>query len=794
MIRRCATEVDFPDVLSLVAAHAKTSLGAQQVLDSNALPSLGEGVRSCRLTLELERLLAEEGPLTLAGIDEALPFLDPAAPPTHQAPDLLTLLSFARRVASVRRALLNLDAEQEILVDLCRRLPDTQPLVDWVAPKLGRDGTMPDSASPRLAALRRDLIRTRRQLLEQLEALRRRHASATADAPPTLRRDRYCLPVRAGARNEVRGLVLDASGSGATVFVEPFEIVEANNSLVQLAAQEREEVERILDEVATAFSAALPEMRRAANLLAELDSAQARALFGRTIEGTIVVPGEGKDLVLVGARHPLLDARLASLRHEILDEPADTVRAAVPLDLRLPEGVTTLVISGPNAGGKTVVLKTVGLMVLMAYRGIPLPAEPGTIIPEIRHLWCHIGDEQDVAQDLSTFSASMAATCDLLDHATSSSLVLCDELGAGTDPLEGAALGTAVLEELARRRATTVATTHLAAISQAVASQPDMDTAAMEYDEDADQPTYRLRIGRPGRSRGLEIARRMGLAGPVVERAADLLGGQHLEMERWLEKMERLEHELLEERRGLELGQIELARRQREIETVRDQLEAERKQNGVKLEAERARLRRTARERLDRALRQLEEAMANQERLGRRRREKLRQEALALELGESGEPARPDGDIEAGDTVRLRSLGSRGEVEAIRGSRIRVAVGGKRIWVERSDAERLEPEKSKRAQAGTIRVEVEAPSERELKLLGMDAEAAREEVERFLDLAFAADVPRVRIVHGHGTGTLKRVVTDVCKSHPAVHSFSHPPRHRGGSGVTEVELENTLNG
>ncbi len=774
-------------MLRLVAAHARTSLGRRRIEGTDALPSPGEGVRAARLTGELQRLLAEDGPLSLAGIEEALPFLDPAAPPPHDAPELLALLSFARRVASLRRTLTALPAELELLGDLGRRLPETDGLVQWAAPRLGRDGSVPDSASPRLAALRRDLVRTRRQLLEQIEAVRRRHAAATTDAPPTVRRDRYCLPVRAAARSEVRGLVLDASGSGATVFVEPFEVVDANNALVQLAAQEREEVQRILDEVAAALGAALPQFRRAAALLGELDAAQAKALFGRLVEGTLVIPGEGDELVLLAARHPLLDERLAPLRREVLGEDRLDVRQVVPLDLRLPEGVSTLVISGPNAGGKTVVLKTVGLMVLLAYHGIPLPADPGTSIPPLTHLWCHIGDEQDVAQDLSTFSAAMAATAGLLERASASSLVLYDELGAGTDPLEGAALGTALLEELTRRGATTVATTHLAAISQAVAAHPAMENAAMGYDEEHGRPTYRLRVGRPGRSRGLEIARRMGLAEAVTARAEELLGGQHLEMERWLEKMERLERELAGERRRLEEKRRELARARLELEHKKERLEEERRAAAATLERERSKLRRRAKERLDRALAELDRAMEEHERLGRRRREKLRREALALETAAAPHPGGQD-ELSPGDTVSLRGLGARGTVEAVRGSQVRVAVGGKRVWVSASEVERARPSEAPR-DSRPVRVTVQSPGERELKLLGMDAEAARDELERFLDRALAAGIPRVRVVHGHGTGTLRKMVSEVCRSHPAVHSFGHPPQNRGGSGVTEIELE-----
>jgi len=788
--RRCATEIELPEVLRLVAAHARSPLGAQRIVEIDALPSAGEGVLACRLTSEIDQLLDQEGPLHLGGIADALPLLEPAAPPPNGAAALLALLSFARRIASVRRTLSGVPAELERLTELGRRLPDTGGLVQWASRRLGRDGAVPDTASPALAAIRRDLVRTRRDLLERLEAVRRRHAAATTDAPPTVRRDRYCLPVRAGARHEVPGLVLDASGTGATVFVEPFEIVEANNALVELGAREREEVQRILDEVAAAMAAAIPDLRRAAGVLSELDAAQARALFGRTVDGTVVQP-EGDELVLVSARHPLLDERLAPLRREVLGEGAGEDRRVVPLDLDLPDGVGTLVISGPNAGGKTVVLKTVGLMVLMAYHGIPIPAAEGTRIPVIDRLWCHVGDEQDVAHDLSTFSAAMAATAELLAGGGGRTLVLYDELGAGTDPLEGAALGTALLEELTRRGGITIATTHLAAISQAVAGHEGMENAAMGYDESSGRPTYRIVVGRPGRSRGLEIARRMGVPAAIVERADALLGGQHLEMERWLQKMERLEAELVGRRRELEMESMEQARRIRELEVERERLAEERRRLEERLEAERAALRSRAKEKLDRAMARLDEAIERQERLGRRRRERIRQEALALEPPDgTAQSATEETALEPGVPVRLRSLGARGTVEAVRGGRVRVAVGNKRIWVAAGDVEReAETSATAKAPRRAIRVAVEEPEEREIKLLGMDAETAREELERFLDRAFAAGVPRVRVVHGHGTGTLRRVVGELCRSHPAVHAFAHPPQHRGGSGVTEVELE-----
>ncbi len=793
MGRTATTELEFHRVLAMVAAHARSAAGQRLLRDHDALPSTGEGVLAARLTAEMEHLLAEEGPLSFAGLDEAGPWLAPKAPTPRAVEDLLALLSCARRVASIRRTLLAAPGELELLHDLAGRLPDVAGLVEWAAARLGRDGRVPDTASPKLASLRSTLVRLRSQLLRELEGIRRAHGEACADAPPTVRRDRYCLPVKRTHRGEVPGLVLDSSGSGATLYVEPYAAVELNNQIVETTVAERHEVQRILDEVAAAFSAARHELAAAVEVLARLDAAQARALFGRTVEGRVVVPGESEELVLVGARHPLLDRRLHALRRELFGEPDQARREVVPLDLRFPEGVRTLVISGPNAGGKTVALKTVGLMVLMAYHGIPLPAAEGTGIPAFDNLWCHIGDEQDVAEDLSTFSGAMDFTARLLREAGPGTLVLYDELGAGTDPLEGAALGFALLEELTRRGALTLATTHLAAIAMNAASVPGMENAAMEFDERLGRPTYTLRLGRAGRSRGLEIAEAMGVAPGVLDRARELLGGEHLELERWLKRLEALEAEL-EERKEAIRGELEEARRlQRRAAEEKRRLETERKGLTERLAAERERLRRAAREKLDAVLAEIERARKEQERLGRRRQEQLRARAMDLEVpGEGAAPA-GDGDAGPGDTVRVAGLGSTGTVEEVRGSQARVAVGGKHLWVPLGELERVE-RPGAGSPRGAVRVHVEEAVPRELDLRGMDAEAAREELEHWLDRALAAGRPSVRVIHGHGTGTLRRMVQEICRSHPAVRSFRHPPGNRGGTGATEIELEGASDG
>jgi DNA mismatch repair protein MutS2 len=785
--RQVASDLDYNKVLNLVAAHARTGVGRNLLLAAPQAPATEEVRRTAGLSLEMEQALLEHGRFSFTGVDDAVPRLDPAAPPPCEISDLLCLLGLARRIAALRRRLLSFPAELVQLHDLGERLPDTSGLVDWASPRLGRDGQVPDQASPELARLRRQLIRLRQQVVSELDAVRRSHGAAVSDAPPTLRRDRYCIPVRSAARGQVSGLVLDSSGSGATVYLEPYSAVELNNSLVEAAVREAEEVRRIIDEVAAAFAEVIPDLAGALEVLAQLDAAQARVLLGQSYAGRIVVPGEAKELVLRGARHPLLDERLHSLRVEVLDEERrGAKRQVVPLDFRLPEGVRTLIISGPNAGGKTIVIKTIGLMVLMAYHGVPLPVEEGTSIPWFDSIWCHIGDEQSVADDLSTFSGTMASTAVLLADADEQTLVLFDELGAGTDPLEGGALGLALLEDLNRRRCFTVATTHLVGIALSAESTDGMDNAAMEYDEARGRPTYTLRFGRPGRSRALEIAEAMGISGTILRRARDLLGGAHLELDTWLRRLEEVEAEVLAERDQLRRMQEEADRLQRRLSSEQEQLKQQREQLPKTVAAERERLQQRAKQQLDKALQELKRATREQRHIGRRRQQQLRDQALDLPLSTADRPAAELPELAPGMNVKVAGLAGKGTLQELRGNRALVSLAGKRLWVS---AEELQPEKKVRPPQAKVKLDTAEQPPMELMLLGLDTEAAREELEGFLDRALTTGCRLVRVVHGHGTGALRRMVKEVCRCHPGVHSFRHPPQYRGGTGATEVEME-----
>jgi DNA mismatch repair protein MutS2 len=312
-----------------------------------------------------------------------------------------------------------------------------------------------------------------------------------------------------------------------------------------------------------------------------------------------------------------------------------------------------------------------------------------------------------------------------------------------------------------------------------------MDNAAMDYDEASERPTYRLTFGRPGRSRALEIAARMGVPEDVVERARELLGGDHLELDRWLRRLEELEHEIEDERHGLRVARAEVDGAMRSARVERERLEAERRELPERLAAEREELRRRAKRKLDVATRKLEDALQERRELGRRKLQKLRDEALALEIPSAGSVPATRRELAEGDRVRV-ALGGSGVLRELRGSQALVEVAGKKLWVAHDELELLE--QRPKPKAATVRVDTADAAPRELNLIGLDSERAREDLERFLDQAMASGAPSVRVVHGHGAGVLRRMVAEVCGSHPAVRSFRHPPQHLGGTGATEVEL------
>lgn len=773
--------LEFDRVLQLVASFARSQQGRKTVLATLPRFEPAEGSRAFFLARELWDVVERCGALSFAGLD-AVELLDATATPLPDGKDLSRLVGLIRRIVEVRDALAAAGGLGTALAQLHASLPDLSALLAFCAQRLGADGEVLDTASAALAQARAGRERHRHAAIAALEQIgRRQHGVA---GPMTVRRERYCLPVTASERERAPGLVLDVSSSGGTLFVEPLAVVELNNALIEAIARAREEEERALAEVAGAISRRHEELAVAASCLAELDAFQARVLFGRSCGAWLLRPGGAARLRLVGARHPLLEPSLAKLRDAALGEAGNSV-SVVPLDLEADDRARVILLSGPNAGGKTVVLKTIGLTVLMAHAAVPVLVEGSSELPTFSRVWCHIGDEQNLLSDLSTFSAAMQATAALLESVDEDTLVLYDELGSGTDPEEGAALAAALLEELATRRCWTIATAHLLTVAAHLEDLAGAVNAAMGFDESRGRPTYRLTIGMPGRSRGLAIAQRCGVSPLVLQRAHHMLSRGFLAIDAHLARLEaerqRLEHAC----HAAAERQAQASAALREAEETRLLLDAERHRLKGRLAEERERLRHRAQEQLAAAITELERARERGEFPGKRRIATVRH--IALDLEEAPEPHPSVDSLAPGDAVRLRGSNAVGSVVRVVGDRIEVLIGEKRLWTERGDCEPASRPEPQHAEVTTPILSEDTPVE--LKILGHTQEEARDELERFLDRALLTGARTVRIVHGHGSGTLRRMVRDVLADHPSVVRFSHPSQARGGTGVTEADLE-----
>jgi DNA mismatch repair protein MutS2 len=773
--------LDFPVVRGRLAGLCGTPLGRRQAEALEPSPLRREVAVRLAETDEARALLDEGRLPPVGGVEDVGPQLARARRGgVLEGRDLLAVATVAAACRRLRAFFAALpEGAAPRLRDWAQRLHQFPRLEAEVARCLDEDGEVRDQASPRLADLRRQQRALQARIRERLDALLRSPAVQPHLQEPlvTQRGDRFVLPVRVDHRHQVPGIVHDQSASGATVFIEPTAVVEANNELRRLAAEERAEVERILAELSQAAGETQPEMSYCLDILGHLDLAVAKARLSERMDG----------------RSPELDAEsgfdLRRARHPLIEKP-------VPLDVRLGAahaGFRALVVSGPNTGGKTVALKTAGLLVCMAQAGLHLPVAEGSRLGPVPQVFCDAGDEQGVAQNLSTFSSHMTRIVRFLAAVAPGGLVLLDELGAGTDPSEGAALGTALLERLLERGACVVATTHLSELIGFAYRHPEAENASVEFDPETLRPTYRLVIGLPGRSNALAIASRLGLDAGVVERARDLLRPGERHVERLLAGMVADERRIGEARAAAEDERRE-AQRLRSL--AEESLRRAESRAAERLEAARreaADLLRSTREEADRIVRELRrrqaeadrDALAASETLRRELRERLESlpEAAPPQPAPGGPP--PPGGWRAGMTVRVASLRQTGVLlEAPdAGGVAPVQIGSLRVAVRAADLAPAAPEPAAPAASpGFVRAGPFAPFHPECDLRGMTAAEATERVDRYLDEAVLAGCRRVRLVHGKGTGALRQAVAEFLRGHPQVEAFRVEP------GSTEVDV------
>jgi DNA mismatch repair protein MutS2 len=679
--------------------------------------------------------------------------------------------------------------------------------------KIQPDGTLEDRASPELARIRRELERQRRAIQESLRGYLRRlgQGGAVQDELITIRGERFVIPIKIEQKRRVQGVVHGTSSSGQTVFVEPLETIEQNNELVRLLDEEMAEIHRILLEMTRRIGENSGLILQAAGVLGELELQFAKARFaedyscvpatfygveqGKSPANPRGAEGAARGLILREARHPLLERNLKAKGGQV-----------VPISIELDGERLELVITGPNTGGKTVALKTVGLLALMAQSGIPVPADRAEL-PMFDSVLADIGDYQSIEQNLSTFSAHVTNIDFVSRIATAKSLVLLDELGSATDPEEGAALAVAIAEHFRRIGCITVISTHHTSLKVFGANTPGVVNSSVGFDEATLQPTYELRIGVPGASAGINIAQRLGLNPSIIEAARSKLGTQARDVGQFLDSLHADLREAAAERLLLKAREQELERERASLAAEgRKEQQAKIKEMEKKLETLLRDFEYQAREMVnavqDRAVSQKlsKDAERRISKLRREFREQFDSSVVAHTTGaDQGDPdAQPQvvKHVSEGDTVKLKSVGRPAVVSRrVDENHFEVEIGAMKMKIARDDiAEVLSraadsPVKAARARGITISLEKENASvASEINVIGRTVDDATREVEKFVDRAFLAGLPRVRVVHGSGMGVLRKALRQYLQKHPHVESVTEPPQNEGGGGATVVEL------
>ncbi len=793
--------LELPSLLAVLSTYAATDLGRERT--TGLLPAVDEDDlhRRRQRYAEVQRLQAVDGRLVPSSEDVYRDILDGLDAGRGQILGL-HLVRLGNLLQTTQRAcqrILDADPACEALAQWAQPLPDLSDLSRRLNRSLDRRGEVRDDASPELVRLRGQIRKVRDGLYQQLTSYVSEHRDLLSEDTIPMRGGRLVLTLQAGSRGRQPGLTHGRSGTGKSFYFEPLSVVEPNNQLQQAVEDEAAERQRILAQLLQDVRAVLPDLHQHADFLAELDLQQAAGRFAELCDGRQADLAGRHELCLRSARHPLLDPVFAAAREQVLGTSGHT-GAVVPLDFEMTPRCTSLVVTGPNAGGKTVALKTVGLLAAATLCGLPIPAATGTRVPFLRALVATVGDDQDLLADRSTFSGRLLRLKEAWSAAGPDALLLLDELGSGTDPAEGAALGTSLLEGLLERQALTLITTHLTPVAAAAMELDGAGCAAMEMSAEGD-PTFHLVPGPPGGSEAISLARRLGLPTAWLDRAEARLGEEHRDLRRLLAELEDLRHQVAEERDQLRQEREDADKLRRRLAEQESELRRERKRVGQRLQSELEDFRQHVRQRLGDEVEQLRGELE----AGRRRGlEAKAVERLFEEAPQLHEPEpEPEGPLVVGSQVRHRRLGWRGRLESVDGDRAEVGVLGKRLRCSAGDlvpvAANVESAKTKVSGRPSQKVkksnsrpgrdlEAMASGPPELNLIGQRVESALEQLDRYLDQALLGAAEEIRIVHGHGSGRLRRAVREHLRGHPAVATSRPGKGNEGGDGATVVSL------
>ncbi len=782
--------LELPAVLNMLSQQAVGEAAKERALELKPSSEIAEVRRRLEETSAAKTMMTVRGSPSFSGVKDVRASLARAdlggALNTRELLDIARVLQCARLV----RGYIAEDSVGKTCIDsLFYALRANKFLEETITTSIVGEDEIADSASPELATIRRQMRAAAARASDALQNIISSPSYAKALQEPiiTMRSDRYVVPVKADHKGAVPGLVHDVSASGMTLFVEPMAAVKANNELRELASREKLEIERILAELSADCAEHREDIDSDFDLLVRLDLIFAKAKLSYKLDGQ-EASLEEKGIVLRRARHPLLD-------------PAK----AVPIDVELGEAFDTLVITGPNTGGKTVSLKTLGLLAAMNQCGLHIPAADGSKLPVFKHILADIGDEQSIEQNLSTFSAHMTNIVKILEECGEDTLLLFDELGAGTDPTEGAALAISIIEYARKCGAMIAATTHYAELKVYATNEPGVQNASCEFDVDTLRPTYRLLVGIPGKSNAFAISKRLGLGEDIISDARSRVGTESASFEATIEKLEQTRVVLEKERNEASQKLRQAEEERKKAAMLRAELEVRLEKADVKARREAERILEEARSTAEEVFRELDDmkgranAEENTQRINEarselRRRlnlseEKLRQSDEIPEMSQVS--ARP---VREGDTVQIKSMGLKAEVISISPDRIlSLRAGILNMTAKEEEVLLLEgvDSKTKKAAAklaGSTQLRT-APISSEIDLRGMEAIEAVLAAERYLDSAVMGKLKTVTIIHGKGTGALRSAIQDMLRHNKCVKSFRLGRYGEGEAGVTVVELK-----
>jgi len=781
--------LEYRRVLDRLVEHTSNDIGKEFAAQLEPLPYPETVLRRLQETREARALRDGDSGLPLGDIHDIRGVIARARVGTRLVPrEMLDAMHTAAAGRRMRMYLLNRRDKYPLLAEMATNIPVLQILEQRIGDAVGEGAEVRDSASPELARFRREIKAAQARLNDRLQGIlgSEKYRTFIQELVVTLREGRYCIPVKAEFARAFGGIVHDQSQSGATVFIEPAQTTELGNALKQLAIQEEMEVDRILCELSALIGRHSDDLGRMVSILGHLDVIHAKAILAEKRSAT--EPGLNRRGVM----------KIYSARHPLLQDPV------VPIDVELGDRFTTLLITGPNTGGKTVTLKTIGLLILMTLAGLQIPASPDSEIALFDQIYADIGDEQDIQQSLSTFSAHLRNIVHIVETMGTNTLVLLDEVGAGTDPAEGAALAKSLLDHLMANGARVVATTHYGELKEYAYSREGVENASVEFDRESLSPTYRILLGVPGSSNALYIASRLGLPEAIVEEARSFLSHREIQTGELLQQIEQSRKATLEAER-------EAMKALAEADAARNEYQTRVMQIAEAQRAVRQQAQEEARDVLRRASDKAENILKDLQRLnkGARKGPSVRQRlnTLRTETYEAlredeppAEPAPPPADpnhvYRSGDSVRVLSLNLDGQLlEAPRDGAVAVQVGAMRVTLPLDQLRPLARGKvsaaARREKSGASEIALRKAMQisPELMLRAMRVEEAQPLLDKYVDDAFAAGIPQARIIHGKGTGTLRRVVWEYLSGHPAVESFRFAEAAEGGEGATIVTFK-----